>query len=48
MYSLNNEAECEISPENLYITPATITLYQKNYRTNLSATMCSVMVQVSR
>ena len=32
MYSLNKVAECKISPENLYIAPATITLYQKNYR----------------
>ena len=30
MYSLNKVAECNISPENLYIAPATITLYQKN------------------
>ena len=45
MYSLSKVAECNISPENLYIAPATITLYQKNYRTDLSATMCSVKVQ---
>ena len=48
MYSLNQVAECKISPENLYIAPATITLYQKNYRTDLSATMCSVKVHVFR
>ena len=29
MYSLNKVAECKISPENLYIAPATVTLYQK-------------------
>ena len=29
MYSLDKVAECNISPENLYIAPATITLYQK-------------------
>ena len=46
MYSLNKVAECKISPENLYIAPAIITLYQKNYRTDLSATMCSVKVHV--
>ena len=44
--SLNKVAECKISPEKLYIAPATITLYQKNYRTDLSATMCSVKVHV--
>ena len=48
MYSLNKVAECNISPENLYIAPATITLYQKNYSTDLSATMCSVKVYVFR
>ena len=48
MYSLNKVVECNISPENLYIAPATITLYQKNYRTDLSATMCSVKVHVFR
>ena len=48
MYSLNKIVECKISPKNLYIAPATITLYQKNYRTDLSATMCSVKVHVFR
>ena len=48
MYSLNKVAECKISPENLYIAPAIITLYRKNYRTDLSATMCSVKVHVFR
>ena len=47
-YSLNKVVECKISPENLYIAPATFTLYQKNYRTDLSATMCSVKVHVFR
>ena len=31
LYSLNKVAECNISTENLYIAPATITLYQKNF-----------------
>ena len=48
MYSLNKVAECKISPENLYIAPVIITLYQNNYRTDLSATMCSVKVHVFR
>ena len=48
MHSLNKVAECNFSSENLYIAPATITLYQKTYRTDLSATMCSVKVHVFR
>ena len=48
MYSLNKLAECKNSPESLYVVPATITLYQKKYRTDLSATMCSVKVHVFR
>ena len=48
MYSLNKVVESNISPENLYIAPPTITLYQKDYRTDLSATMCSVKVHVFR
>ena len=48
MYSLNKVAECKISPENLFIAPATITIYQKIYRTDLSAKMCSVKVHVFR
>ena len=48
MYSLNKIAECKISPENLYINTSTITFYQRNCRTDLSATMCSVKVHVFR
>ena len=46
LYSLNKVDECKISPENLYIAPATITHYQNDYRTDLSATMFSVKVHV--
>ena len=48
MYSVSKVAQLKLSPENLYIVPATITLYQKNYRTDLSATLCSVKVHVFR
>ena len=48
MYSINKVPQCNIAPENLYIAPATITLYQKNYRTDLSATVFSVKVHVFR
>ena len=47
-YSLNKVVECNISPEKLHIAPATITFYRKNYRTDLSATRCSVKVHVFR
>ena len=48
MYLVNKVAACKISPKNLFIAPPTITLYQKNYRTDLSATMCSVKMDVFR
>ena len=48
IYSLNKTPECKISTGNLYTTQATITLYQKNYRTDLPATMCSVKVHLFR
>ena len=48
MYSLNEVADCKITPENLYVTPAAITLHQKNYGTDLSATTCSVKANVFR
>ena len=35
MYPLNKVAECNISPEKLYIAPATITLYQKKLSNRL-------------
>ena len=44
MYSLNKVAECKISPENLYIAPATITLYQKK----LIAPTCQQQCLLSR
>ena len=46
--SLNEVADCKITPENLYVTPAAITLHQKNYGTDLSATTCSVKANVFR
>ena len=47
MCSLNKVSDCKITPENLYVTPATITLFQKNYRHDMAATLCSVKVHVS-
>ena len=48
MYFLNKVAECKLSTEKLYIAPATTTLYQKKYRLDLSATLCSVKVHIFR
>ena len=45
IYSLYQVGECKISPESLYIAPATITLCQKSYRTYFSASVCSVKVK---
>ena len=47
-YSLDKVAECKNLPENLYIAQATITIFQKNYCTDLAATMRSVKVHVFR
>ena len=44
MYSSNKVAEFKISAESLHVAQATITLYQTNYCTYLSALMCSVTV----
>ena len=46
--SINRVTEFKILPKNLYIAPATITLYQKKYRTDPPATVCSVKVHVFR
>ena len=46
MYSVNSVVEIKNPPEILYMAPDTSTPYQKNYRTDLTATICSVKVQV--
>ena len=33
MYALNKVAQCNIKPENIKVAPATVTLYQRSYRT---------------
>ena len=48
MCSSNQVTDCQNVAENLYMAPATITLYQKSYRTTLSATLFSVTVHVLR
>ena len=46
MYPLNKVVERKNSPGSSYIAPATVAIYQKKNRSNLSATMCSVKVHV--
>ena len=40
MYALYQVALCKISPENLYTTDITISVYQRSYRTYVNAVMC--------
>ena len=40
MYALNQVAQCNIKPENITNAPATVTLYQRSYRTKVEAVMC--------
>ena len=37
MYALNQVAPCKVSPENLYTTDSTISVYQRSYRTYVKA-----------
>ena len=45
MYALNQVAQCNIKPENIKVAPATVTLYQRSYRTKVEALMCRVKSQ---
>ena len=40
MFSLNKVAPCKVQPENNKVTHAYATLYSRNYRTKVNATMC--------
>ena len=40
LYALNQVRPCHVSPENIEINPAIITVYTKHFRTELNATMC--------
>ena len=48
MYALNQVAQCNIKPENIKVAPATVTLYQRSYRTQVEAVMCRVKSQALR
>ena len=40
LYALNQVRPSHVSPENIEINPAIITVYTKHFRTELNATMC--------
>ena len=40
LYALNQVRPCHVSPENIEINPAIITIYTKRFRAKLNATMC--------
>ena len=46
IYLIPQVAECKTAAEIFYLAPSTTTLYQNSCRTSLSATMCSVKVDV--
>ena len=48
MFSLNKVASCKIQPENIKVTHAYVTLYQRHYRTKVNATMCRIKRQSTR
>ena len=49
MYALNQVAQCKIKPKNIKVAPATVTLYQRSYRTKVKADkMCRVKLQALR
>ena len=44
MYALNQVAPCKLSPENLYVTVVSVTLYQRSYRVSLNGIMCRMKI----
>ena len=48
MYALDQVAQCKIKSENIKVAPATVTLYQRSYRTKVEGVMCRVKSQALR
>ena len=48
MDALNQVAQCNINPENIKVPPATVTLYQRSYRTKVQAVLFRVKSQALR
>ena len=42
MYAQNQVVPCKVSPENLYTTDSTISVYQRSYRTYVNAVMSKI------
>ena len=40
LYALNQVEQCNVAPENLEVTRASVTLYTKHFRRTINATMC--------
>ena len=45
LYALNQFSKCNIAPENLEVSRAKITMYTKNFRQEINATVCRVKYQ---
>ena len=45
LYAINQVRPCHITPEELEVSKATITLYTKHFRTELNATKCRIQHQ---
>ena len=45
LYALNQVSKCNIAPENLEVSRATITMYKKHFRREINATVCRVKYQ---
>ena len=48
LYSLNQVKPCNMAPENVEVSQATISLYTKHFRTTINATMCRIKHQRNR
>ena len=45
LYALNQVSKCNIAPENLDVSRAKITMYTKQFRKEIKATVCRVKYQ---
>ena len=45
LYALNQVEQCNVAPENLEVSRASVTLYTKHFRRTINATMCRVKHQ---
>ena len=48
LYSLNHVKPCNMAPENIELSEASINLYTQHFRTEINATICSVKHQRNR